>query len=95
MSGQHRQLSSFVSLPRHSLDASPAAAATPTLEVKLTPRPVYPVRFAIVAEGLQSVSAPHLPEPYVCQVWQVIATCLHRDQRGVQRSVSCICSMMR
>ena len=68
MNGQHRQLSSFVSLPRHSLDASPAAAATPSLEVKLTPRPVYPVRFSILAEGLQLVNPPQLHELLVSQV---------------------------
>ena len=33
-----------------------------SLEVKLTPRPVYPVKLSIVAEGLHLVSLLHLPD---------------------------------
>ena len=82
----------MVSLPRHSLDAPPDAAATPNAVVKLTPRPVYPVRFSILAEGLQLVGFLHLPELLVSQM---IISCLRRDQRDKQHSVRCICSMMR
>ena len=59
MSGQHRQLSSLVSLPRLSLAASPTLAPPIDLDVKLTPRPVYPVKIFIAAEDLQLVSPVH------------------------------------
>lgn len=56
MTGQHRQFPSVVSLPRQPLAASPTFGPPLSLDVKLTPRPVYPVRVFIAAEGLQLVS---------------------------------------
>ena len=60
MSFPHRQLSSLASLQKlfgESLSASRAPAATNSLEVKLNPRPCYPIKLAIMAEELQQVSA--------------------------------------
>ncbi|KAL3147065.1 hypothetical protein ABBQ38_015030 [Trebouxia sp. C0009 RCD-2024] len=66
MGGQHRQFPNVVSLPRQSLAASPTFAPPLSLDVKLTPRPVYPVKILIAAEDLQldlQVVEPLLLEP--------------------------------
>ena len=59
MSSPHRQLSSLVSLPKtlgDSLAASLSPAAAESSEVRLAPRPVYPINLAVEAEGLQQAS---------------------------------------
>lgn len=59
MSGPHRQLSTLKSLPKilgDSLPATLSPATAGSCKIKLNPRPVYPIKLAIEAEGLQQAS---------------------------------------
>ena len=98
MTSQVRQLSSLVSLPKILSDSLVTALAQTDPDgfaYRLVPRPVYPIKLAIAAEGLALVSKYALQHfQFVLQVTVVDNNCC-RVLILVRHSARSIYNMMR